>query len=164
MDKEILLRPDARLAFGRKDGTAYLTADGKTYVLSCHPYEPCTYISDGNGILTVIRNAFDPFAVLEAFARGQTVEAITGRRYDLQAFCEMLVFAAERFRDTDIGYVEGAMAVERLKAMGATTEETAVELSRVGVRTISDRFTHSKKRAERVQYTQDGKVYVRIQE
>ena len=119
MDREILLRPDERYALSRKDGKAYLTADGKTYCLSCHPYEPCMYISDARGIVSVVHNAFDPIAVLESFAHGQTVEAVTGTRYDPLAFCEMLAFAVERFSDTDIGYVEGAMAVERLKAMGA---------------------------------------------
>ena len=163
MDTELRLRPDARFALGIKDGQAYLEADGKTYFLSCHPYEPCTYISDARGTVTVVHDAFDPASVLEVFTRGQTVESVTGSRYDPQAFCEMLAFAAAHFSDTDIGYVEGAMAVERLKAMGATSPETAAELSRVGVRTISDRFSRGKKRAERVLYTQDGKAYVRIE-
>ena len=162
MGKEILLRPDERFALGIKDGKAFFEADGKTYILSCHPYEPCMYLSDGIGIVTVIHNAFDPAFVLETFESGQTVESVTLTRYDLQAFCEMLAFAAVHFSDTDIGYVEGAMAVERLKALGATSPETAVELSRVGVRAISDRFSRGKKRAERVLYTQDGKAYVRI--
>ena len=32
----------------------------------------------------------------------------------------MLAFAAERFSDTDIGCDEGALAVEKLKELGAT--------------------------------------------
>ena len=153
---------DDRYVLGLQDGIPYLVADEKHYELSCHPYEPCTYIKEGGVPVAVIHNAFDPDAVLKAFSCGKTVEAITGKQYTPKEFCVMLAFAAERLFDTDIGYVEGAIAVEKLKVLGAISPETAVYCADIGVRTISDRFSHSKKLTERVMYTEDGKVYLRI--
>ena len=145
---------------GRKDGKPFFTAGGKTYYLSCHPYEPCTYIRDGGTLVSVIHKAFDPDSVMKAFAKGNTVDSITGKVYDAKEFCEMLAFAVNKHYDTDIGYVEGAMAVEKLKALGATSPETAVDVKYLGVRTISDRFSHSRKLTARVMYTGDGKAYL----
>ena len=153
---------DDHYVLGQKGGKPFLAADGKVYSLSCHPYEPCTYIRDGGTLVAIIHNAFDPVAVLEAFAKGKAVISISGKAYKGKEFCEMLAFAANNLYDTDIGYVEGAMAVEKLKAMGATGPETAVDVKELGVRKISDRFSHSKKLTERVMYTEEGKVFVRI--
>ena len=161
-DKEIIVYQDERYTLGQKDTSPYLTADGKTYMLSCHPYEPCTYIRDGERLVAVIHNAFDPLDVMEAFAKGKTVTSISGKVYDAKAFCVMIEYAARYLYDTDISYVEGALAVKKLKELGATSPETAVPVTSLGVRSISDRFSHSKKRKERVMYTEEGKVYVRI--
>ena len=87
---------DGRFTLGESAGEAYLIADGKRYALSCHPFEPCLYIKDESGALTVVRNAFDPQAALAAFARGETVESITGREYDALDFCEAVEYAAGR--------------------------------------------------------------------
>ena len=51
----------------------------------------------------------------------------------------------------------------KLKESGATSPETAIDVTSLGVRSISDRFSHSKRRKERVMYTEEGKVYVRIE-
>lgn len=85
---------DGRYVLGQKDGRVYLIVDGKKLLLSCHPYEPCLYITDENGEMTAVHNAFDPFCVLEAFHGGTTVTSITGREYDAKDFCEMTSFAA----------------------------------------------------------------------
>ena len=153
---------DEHYSLGMKDGKPYFTADGKYYELSCQPYEPCLHIKDEGGTIAYIHNAFDPYYVIEAFYLGNTVEAITGKIYGPKEFCEMLAYAAGYLSDTDISYVEGAVAVEKLKALGANCPQNAVFCAELGVRAISDRFSHSKKREERVMYTEDGKVYVRI--
>ena len=85
---------DARFTLGERDGAAYLVADGRTYTLSCHPYEPCLYITDESGAVTAVHNSFDPSAVLAVFRRGETVTSITGRRYEARDFCEMVEYAA----------------------------------------------------------------------
>ena len=159
---DVVVYSDDRYVLGQKDGEPYFVADGKMYSLSCHPYEPCTCIKNGGVLVAVIHNAFDPSAVLKAFAKGKTVDSISSKVYEAKEFCEMLAFAANNLYDTDISYVEGAMAVERLKAMGAVTPETAVDVRELGVRKISDRFSHSKKLDGRVMYTEEGMVYVRI--
>ena len=161
-DKDIIVYQDERYMLGQTDTSPYLTADGKTYLLSFHPYEPCTYIRDGERLVAVIHNAFNPLDVMEAFAKGKTVTSISGKVYDAKAFCVMIEFAASYLYDTDISYVEGALAVKKLKESGATSPETAIDVTSLGVRSISDRFSHSKKRKERVMYSEEGKVYVRI--
>ena len=85
---------DARFTLGERDGVPYLTADGRTYLLSCHGYEPCMYITGEGGALTAVHNSFDPSAVLAVFRRGGTVTSITGREYDARDFCEMVEYAA----------------------------------------------------------------------
>lgn len=87
---------DERYTLGRKNDQPYLRADGTTYYLSCHPYEPCLYITDKDGDLTAVHNAFDPRDVLRDFARGRTVTSITGREYSARDFCEMVEYAAGR--------------------------------------------------------------------
>ena len=99
---------------------------------------------------------------IRALAKGGTIAAVTGSEYDVGRLCRLLAFAAKNCPDCDIGYAEGAVALEGLKALGALSPETAVRPEAVGVRKISDAFSHSKKRRERVMVTEEGKVYVRI--
>ena len=138
-----------------------LVAGEKQYLLSCHPYEPCLYIRT-QGRMTVLHNAFDPERVKEAFENGRTVEAVTGTAYDLALFGELVVYAAAHFSETDIGYAGGKLAVEKLKALGALDERTAVFPAKTGIAGIDSRFSHAAKLEEKVMYTPDGRVYVRI--
>lgn len=80
-DKHVIVYQDERYTQGQQDKTSYFTADGKAYQLFCHPFEPCTYIKDGDKLVTVIHNAFDPQYVLKAFTKGNSVNAITGKAY-----------------------------------------------------------------------------------
>ena len=88
---------DDSYTLGQKNDRQYLIAGGKEYVLSCHPYEPCLYITDENGSMTAVHNAFDPFYVLESFSRGETVTSITGCEYTEKDFCRMVEYAADMF-------------------------------------------------------------------
>ncbi len=155
---------DERFALGRDEKGVFFRSGGASYELTCHPYEPCLYIKRNGVTFACIHNSFDPGDVLKAFGRGQTVTSVTGTVYDARAFCELLDFAAFNLEDADIGYAEGALAVERLKQMGAVSPQTAVSAAQLGLRSISERFSRSKKRSERVMYTDDGRVYVRIKE
>ena len=92
--KDAVVYNDGGYVLGQKNGEPYLTVNGKTYTLSCHPYEPCLYIKDENGVLTAVHNAFDPSYVIEAFYNGQTVTSITGYEYSAIDFCRMVEYAA----------------------------------------------------------------------
>lgn len=85
---------DERYTLGREDDGYHLIVGGERYVLTCHPYEPCLYITDKSGGMTAVHNAFDPSSVLDAFARGDIVTSITGREYDALDFCRMVEYAA----------------------------------------------------------------------
>lgn len=92
--KHTVVYRDARFALGMRDSKPYLIADGMTYVLACHPYEPCLYITDEGGMTTVVHNAFDPDVVLDIVSRGETFTSITGRRYAAGDFCRLVAYAA----------------------------------------------------------------------
>ena len=92
--KAVVVYRDGRYTLGQQDGFPYLIANGERLTLTCHPYEPCLYITDKNGCKTAVHNAFDPFDVLNAFSRGETITSITGREYDAQVFCRMVEYAA----------------------------------------------------------------------
>lgn len=85
---------EGRYVLGTEDGHPYMTVCGRKYVLTCHPYEPCLYITDEYGNTTAVHNAFDPSAVLESFENEDTVTSITGTVYDKIDFCRMVEYAA----------------------------------------------------------------------
>ena len=153
---------DERYALIQERERVCFISKGKCYRLSCHPYEPCTYIHLGKGIFISVHNAFDPYNVVEAFSRGKSVTSVSGKVYDRKTFCETLEFMIDNYRDADISYLEGAITVQKMKELDISSPEKAVELSTLGVRTISDSFSHSRSRNERVMYTPDGKVYLKI--
>ena len=92
--KETVVYKDDRYTLGQQRDGAYLIADDKRFTLSCHPFEPCLYITDDSGSVAVVHNAFDPSVVLERFFGGDTVTSVTGRRYDARDFCRMAEYAA----------------------------------------------------------------------
>ena len=85
---------DERFRLVIENGRVTLTAGDNKYLLSCHPYEPCLYITSVNGVKTYVRNAFDPDVVADIFANGGTVTSITGREYGPRDFCVMVEYAA----------------------------------------------------------------------
>ena len=44
-----------RYMFGEENGYICVIADGKRYILTCHPYEPCLFITDETGIKTAVQ-------------------------------------------------------------------------------------------------------------
>ena len=144
------------------DGKLCLRDGTELYQVCSHPYEPCTYLLRSGNIDTTIHNAFEETSIRRIAENKGTLRAVTGAIYDADRICRLLAFAAKNCPNHDISYVEGKMAIEKLKELGATSPETAVNMSEFGVRTISDAFSHSKKLTERVMRTQSGKVYVQI--
>ena len=161
MRMERTLYEEEGLALTEKDGELFLHVGEESYLLACHPYEPCTRLYRGESLCAAIHNAFTAEEI-RALAKGGTARAVTGSEYDVGRLCRLLAFAVKNCPDCDISYAEGAVALEGLKALGALSPETAVNPSAVGVQRISDAFSHSKKRKERVMITEEGKVYVRI--
>ena len=100
---------DGTYELGERDGEPFCRAGDRLYRLSCHPYEPCLYIREGGRLAAVVRNAFDPAVVVRAFARGETVESATGKRYGARDFCALVALAASRGLEADIGYAERLM-------------------------------------------------------
>lgn len=94
MENDGVVYRDERYTLGKKDGVPYLTVNGRTYRLSCHPYEPCLYLTDETGALTAVHNAFDPADVLVFAQIGKIFTSVTGREYDARDFCEMAAYAA----------------------------------------------------------------------
>ena len=144
-----------------EDNDLYLIVQGLVYQIGSHGYEPCTYLIREGMINTTIHNAFTSETILSLARDNKTCKAITGTVYDLGRMCRMLAFASS-FADCSIDYVEGKMAIERLKELGATSSETAVELAMTGIDYIPSAMSHSKRLNERMMKTPDGKVYVRI--
>ena len=144
------------------DGELCLRHGGNLYRIHSHPYEPCTYLVREGNIEATIHNAFETSTIRRAAEENQPIRAVTGAEYDADRLCRFLAFAAKRCPNHDVSYIEGKMAIEKMKELGATSPETAVGMSELGVRTISGAFSRSKKLAERVMRTENGKVYVQI--
>lgn len=84
---------DERFVLGWEDDIPYLRVCGEKYKLTGHPYEPCLYITDESGKLTVVHNSFYAYDVLDLFAGGQTVTSITVFEYNAKDFCRMVEYA-----------------------------------------------------------------------
>ena len=95
MRKTVEVYRDDRYVLGMEEGLPYLVIGGRKHMLTCHPYEPCLYITDDRGCKTALHNSFDPVSVLYAFRKGQKVTSITGREYDAKDFCRMVEYAAD---------------------------------------------------------------------
>ena len=91
---EQIIYQDDRFTLGKDKSGAYLIAGQKRYSLSCHPFEPCLYITDESGSESAVHNSFDPYAVMELFQCEKTVSSITGFEYDAKDFCKMVEYAA----------------------------------------------------------------------
>ena len=127
--KAVVVYRDGRYTLGQQNDCPYLIANGERLTLTCHPYEPCLYITDENGCKTAVHNAFDPFDVLNAISRGENIGSITGREYDARDFCRMIEYAAG-MTNISINDVETAVFWKSKKA--ATDWHIPVWLSNTG--------------------------------
>ena len=90
MKMEKIVYQDGTYTLGERDGLVWLEVDGESLKLTGQPYEPCTYVTQADGKVTTIHNAFDPSVVLEVFADGETMPSITGRVYRPKDFCGLI--------------------------------------------------------------------------
>ena len=67
MKKNIEVYRDERFILGWEDNIPYLKVCGEKYILTGQPYEPCLYITDESGQLTVVHNSFYAYDVLDLF-------------------------------------------------------------------------------------------------
>ncbi len=104
-DRDVVVYSDEKYVLGKKDGLPYLSVNGKVLKLTCHPFEPCLYITDETGCMTAVHNSFDPSSVLYAFRGGQRITSITGFEYDAKDFCRMVEYASGMV-DVSIDYAE----------------------------------------------------------
>ena len=118
--KAVVVYRDGRYTLGQQNDRPYLIVNGKRLTLTCQPYEPCLYITDEDGCRTAVHNAFDPFDVLNAFSRGETITSITGREYDARDFCAMVEYAAGM---ADIGINVAEAVLETDKKQGETAKK-----------------------------------------
>ena len=95
--KALVVYRDGKYTLGQKNDRPYLAVGGEEYILSCHPYEPCLYITGRDGGMTAVHNAFDPFDVLESFANGGKITSITGVEYEAKDFCRLVEAAADAY-------------------------------------------------------------------
>ena len=121
--KDVVVYHDEKYTLGQKNKEPYLVANGKKFKLSCHPYEPCLYITDESGFMSVVHNAFDPFDVLKAFFYGECISSITGFEYDAKDFCRMVEYAADKV-DIGFDYAEKVFG-DRPKKKATAGEEEA---------------------------------------
>ncbi|MCR5661607.1 MAG: hypothetical protein K6G50_05720 [bacterium] len=132
------------------------------YTITSSPQEPCTYLHKAGRLIAAIHNAFNASEIIGLAATGKKLHTISGNDYDLRELCQMLAIAGEKVTDCSIDYLEGIAAMEKMKKMGATSPETAVPVSKLGIRQFSACFTHSKKWRKVLCQTPNGKYYLKL--
>ena len=116
---------DAHYTLGQEEDRPYLIAEGRRFWLSCSPYEPCLYITDEAGEMTVVHNAFDPRSVLPELRDRGTMLSITGLTYDARDFCRMVEYAAGK-GIIGIGDAERPLREERKEKEARQAEKRQV--------------------------------------
>ena len=106
-----------------RDGLPFLSVSGREYALTCHPYEPCLYITGPDGERAAVHNSFDPLVVAEVFLEGRTTRSITGREYGPEDFCRMTEYACSR-GDITIDEAEKVFEGEKAPDTAEQKEET----------------------------------------
>ena len=141
---------DDNILFGTTDERHYLVRNGEAYRLSDYPYEPCLYIK-GPDMMMTIHNSFTVDQLYRAVETGGSMTMVTGNEYDASGIFRLLAKAIDLGNtgkdSVDIGYVESHCVVEDLKARGAVSEETAVDLEDFGIQNpnVMNTFLHCKK-------------------
>ncbi len=93
LSDNIVIYSGGPYVFFLREGLPYLSVRGRELALTCHPYEPCLYVTDPEGDRTAVHNSFDPLVMAELFLEGSTARSITGREYGPEDFCRMVEYA-----------------------------------------------------------------------
>ena len=147
------------LLLGEAEGKMYLYRGRDAYWLSDYPFEPCLYVKAFDGAMTVIHHAFTVEDLRRAARTDGAITMITGDEYDVRGICRLLLKAIDLpLAKVDIHYVEEHCFADYLKAHGAISSETAVDLASAGMKNpnVMNTFLHSKKVGRRA----DGAFYL----
>ena len=156
----IVLHVEGDLFLEDIDGRLHLMDGSMDWTIGSHPRDPTTYLSEGDDVRVTIRNAFDETEIRRVAAHGGTTTSISGNEYDAGRLMRLLALAVRLGPDTDISRLEDAMAVEALRAAGATGPDAAVRPEDIGFRSIQESRGRPGKPSERVMRTDDGRVYL----
>ncbi len=160
--KRVLLETlfqDGDLLLGKYEEQYYLFQGEQSFQLFNHLYEPCLYIEAAQGDSITVHNSFTLDELCRASKTNGTIRMITGDEYDMQGICMLLRKALTLSKESvDVGYLEGCCFVDYLEECGATSEETAVPLTDIGIDNpkVLNPFLHSKK----VKRTNDARYYI----
>lgn len=89
MDKVLYQDNKFELAYNEKG--MYLDINGERYILSCHPYNPSTYIKSQDGTVNIEASAgFDLSFVVQDFENGQNTYHWRYKEISPLRFCEMM--------------------------------------------------------------------------
>ena len=113
-----------KLYFAEDGHTPMMDYDGKTYTLSCHPYEPMLIIRHKGENVAYIHNAFYPDDEYKCLLKGQLVHSITGKYHNAERFARLLTTALDTGCD-GIGEVENRMMAGLARDKGAENIEYA---------------------------------------
>ncbi|MBR2255077.1 MAG: hypothetical protein IJ856_04610 [Candidatus Methanomethylophilaceae archaeon] len=86
-------------------------------------------------------------------------ESASGNRHDIGRIMRILDLAVENGPDVDASFLEGLLAKELLRELGALCPDDAVFPEDIGYSRIP-RFVRSGRSSELVAFTEDGRVYL----
>jgi len=116
---KLVYKDDKRTLYFAEDGmTPMLDFEGKTYTLSCHPYEPMLIIRCNGADVAYVHNAFYPNDEYKTLLKGQLVHTITGRYHNAERFARLLTTAMDTSCD-GIDEVEDLMFEDLVFDKGA---------------------------------------------
>ena len=122
--KVVYLDYTRKLYFAEDGHTPMMDYNGKTYTLSCHPYEPMLIIRYKGEDVAHIHNAFYPDDEYKSLLKGQLVHSITGKYHNAERFARLLTTALDTGYE-NIGDVENRMMVGLALDKGAENIEYA---------------------------------------
>lgn len=122
---KVVYRDGKRKLYFAEDGqTPMMDYVGKTYTLSCHPYEPMLIIRNSGADIAYVHNAFYPEDEYKGLLKGQLVHTITGRYHNAERFARLLTTAIDTGCD-NISKVERMMMADLVRDKGARNIEYA---------------------------------------
>lgn len=85
----------------------FFNYNNEMYHIDSYPYEPCIYVKLNNKIIGIIHNSFNTFEIIDVAINNNKIKAITGKEYDIEEICELLICAIDsKMLDVDISYLE----------------------------------------------------------
>ena len=98
---KVVYQDNKRKLYFAEDGhTPMFDYGGKTYSLSCHPYEPMLIIKQNGTDVAYVHNAFYPDDEYKGLLKGQLVHTITGMYHNAERFARILSTAVDTCCDS----------------------------------------------------------------